>query len=658
MVVQVVRFFSAYLDQSAPVAEKGSVEEVALSALPPRNPEHSPIKGEESPRIITPVEELNEAKVEAKKLEWQMTLDAIIKAFGPLPDEIEIPKPAKAYLKMRLERILGKADDQLMEELLQTESVEEFLSKHGLQRALSMHAHELLFELHCCFEGKYSFVEQYSAFEEKFLDLVSLIERASHSGTHDPETHAKAIWSNFRELLEHPVYGLMRCDETNSIIRRLHSLAIGAHAHTESVRSYHFLGDAIQKASHFKRSDSFSDVLTTSRLTAAESGFLVNDPPPGFRTSIEKLGKVFSTFLNCIMAKISCARTTNLVAKELNELFFATPKDPKDYRTLGNLPSHVYTERFSDNTGSTVDMRVVMHASPTKGEAIIPEFLAILQALENRQHSNIDNDPYPTTFYVYTNLQSRYEGNERNQTEAIMNLNERFPTVFHAVTLNADGLADLPFDDELPDSMLKVLLSEQSFTLTKTTGDSNYYFPANEKEKWKEVLTNIVKSAYNVIKNDRQIEGTFKTQATWELVHSDIIRYRELEAATNAIIPGKKREILIGRSCIVCVDRGPKEHSKQLMLLGANVKACAAIHLARGPEAKGRLPVDKRVRETGRFLKSLHGRRMLTEHFRQIGAIFLEKKRIISSEITSPGIDLRTPSKIEFMPQRARRKVF
>ncbi len=651
MVVHVVRWFTAFLVETAPTGvQKSTVEQVAAAALPVKNPEHSPVKGEETPRIIIPVQHLLDTKAQAKKLEWQTTLDAIISSFGTLDFEVDPPKNASIYLAQRLERILGRADKKLVNEFLQTDDVEAFLKKHGLSKAIELHAHELLFERHCCFSEENSFEDQYYEFEAKFLGFKTLVAKAAKHGSCDPETFSKAIWSHFRELLEHPAYKLMRCDESNDIIRRLHDLAIGAHAYTESIRSYQLLGDEIQKASYFQRSESFSDILSTSRLTAAESGFLVNDPPSGFRTSLAKARQVIATFFGCITARIPYSRTASVVATEIDELFFATQKD---YRSHGNLPSHYYTETFSDDSGGEVDMRVIMHASPTKGGKIVPEFLALLQAIENGTRS--------TKSYVYTNLQNRFEGNERWQSEALMKLNERFPTAFYGITLNSDGLDTLPFDENLPEKMLKVLLSEQSFTLHKTSGASNYYFPPHEKEKWHDTLTTIVKNAYKVIQNDKHIDDEYRTQSCWELVNSDIIRYREVEAAANALNKGKKSEILVGRSCIVCVDRGPKEHSKQLVLLGADLKACAAIHLARGPEAKGRLPVDKRVKEAGRFLKSILFRKILTEHFRKIGLNLLKQKNIHSSEIRSPGLPvtyLRSPSRIEFSEPSVRRKIF
>ena len=654
MVVQVAQWFIDIL-QTSPVKEVQS---------PTHEDPPSPVKGEYEPTTLIPIRELLEAKRQAKELEWQKTLETMIQAFSHEKQAPSEEESSEHYLNLRLMRILGSCDDNLVAALtaspLSVQEVSDILSNRGLNRAVSQHAEELHRDLRACCYEPYAFSQAYSAFKSKYLAFASLIEAAENNINYDPETYAKAIWSAFGELVEHPAYLLMRCDDSHWIIRRLHTFALGSQAYCESSAAINALGEAIQIKAQIKRTDSFQDMLLTARTTAANAGFLVNDPPEGsLSTSLVKAKKIALTFINFLRAQIPLSRTLKVVAGDVHEQFFA---EVRHYRIRqDNLPGVYYCETFSSDEQSSVRMRVLLQATPTQGAKVMPEFRAMLQAVENRQLDDRADDPYPARSVVYTNLQNKYEGNEGLQSEELMELNDLYPTVFRGITICSKCLAKAPFDEQLPQKMVKILLSDQSFTLKKTTGESNYYFPPSERKKWSRVLPQIVHKAYKVIENDYLVPTEAKTQSFRKLVNSCIIRYLEVEDATSHFSAGRKLEALIIRSCAVCTDRGPDEHSTQLLLTGGKLDVIARLHIANGPNRKGRLPILEKVQETATFGTKWTRRTGPKLLYGSIGVEMFKRHKITTSLLVSPGLHpkaLREPVDTIITRQIVPKKLF
>ena len=79
-------------------------------------------------------------------------------------------------------------------------------------------------------------------------------------------------------------------------------------------------------------------------------------------------------------------------------------------------------------------MRTASAASPACGSNIVPEFLALLQALENQHFDPLNAHPYQYTKVAYSNLQSKKGETEGLQTYALMKLNTQYPFSFSGIT--------------------------------------------------------------------------------------------------------------------------------------------------------------------------------------------------------------------------------
>ncbi len=613
--------------------------------------DHSPIRGKSNlQRSIVRIPELDQAKDLAKKLEWKLSLQAMINGFDLAVESIsqftlKTSLPSRSpndFLQLRILRMLKsiqslkndrtvkpKASDLIQETkklaaLLQNdvrrltvESIASHIAPYFLACNLAdntflldQYASELFIELSSCFYHVDSFENAYANLRKDVLTLVDLLDGSkSHLDT-DPKSRAKAILMILRFALHQPAYSLMCCDETDPMISFLHSIVVSSFAHSETLPAYIQLGRPIrQKAeSIIKRIDSLGDILISSRNVAANAGFPEDDPlvndryvskaavrilPEHMAITISKITDIISVGANFICARISPFLTLHAIVNHIQAYFLDTSKDYIGF--YDNLDCALYEENFTGLHNAAVSLRVIIGSSPAQGSKVHPEFSALLQAMENGGALGYKK-------LIYTNLQKRFEGSEGLQTDALMHLNERYPFSFEAITLGTDPLPKCDtFDASIKNKMLTTLLSEQSFTLKDLSVKSNYYFPAKSKATLKHVFSFIVNKAFDLVNKQDEIEPSRKVGIFCDFVHLGIIRHREAVLVATYMRNGGHEKLLSSRNCAACTDRGMMVNSEFMHLLDNKPEATAEIDIGRSILAKKRLILENRAKQIGIF---------------------------------------------------------
>lgn len=654
--------------------------------------EHSPIRRKSTERTIERIAELDKAHDDAKQLEWKLSLQTMLDAFQNLnishtegTTSSAHDRPPIEFLKLRIARLLDQlnslnktapSSDSRATSLLKAQTLAQLFTndarrlnkKHvidalrpyfaeaGLaenRQLLLNHATELYQELFSCFHSGRSFAIEYKNLQGDIAELSELLQNSPQYIDKDPASRANAILMVLRQALSRPAYALMRCDEDHPSIRLLHTLVLASFSHSETLSAYLHLGKAIYDTakSKIKRIDSLGDILTTARDVAADAGFPENDPlvnnwaisqaaervlPEKMASSISKVMDVVGVGFYHLAAGVSMRQTAKAVLNYTKALFF---DNEKDYRAhYGNLPSALYVEEFTGKDDASVTLRVIIGPSPAQGSTVHREFHALLQALENRHFNPAENDPYPYKFLTYTNLQNRFGGAEGRQTNALMDLNERYPISFEAITLSADPLPNCPvFDETIKIKMLAILESDQTYTLEDLSVKSNYYFSANDRDRWTSILKTIVAKAYNFVAKNDEITKDKKVGVFCDLVHLSIIRYRETLVVAKFMEPGQNTQILASRICAVCVDRGMMVNSELMYLLGHKAQLTAQIDLGRGILAKKRLPLEKRVSQIGVLAHNRTMNYRILQFLDEIQELATQDSHIRSSGISYPG---------------------
>lgn len=654
--------------------------------------EHSPIRRKATQRTIERIPELDKAHTDAKHLEWKLSLQTMLDAFTNLrishPDSqpsTSLDRQPIDFLKLRIARLLDHLNSlnktietpgpnlislqkaEVIAQLLTRdvrvlnknhviEALKPYFAEAGLEEStdlLKKHAAELYQELFSCFHSGRSFATEYKNLQGDIAELSELLQTSAQYLDIDPASRTNAILMVLRQALSRPAYALMRCDETNPTIHLLHTLVLASFSHSETLSAYLLLGKAIcdTAKSKIKRIDSLGDILTSAREVAANAGFPEDDPlvnnwiisqtaervlPEKMATSISKVMDLVGVGFYYLAAGVSVRRTAKAVLNYTKALFIDTEKDYRGH--YGNLPSALYVEKFTGKDNASVSLRVIIGPSPAQGSTIHREFHALLQALENRHFTPIENDRFPFKFLTYTNLQNRFGGAEGRQTNAIMDLNERYPISFKALTLSADPLPNCPvFDETIKTKMLAVLESDQTFTLEDLSIKSNYYFSATDREQWTPIFQAIVKKAYDFVARYAEIAKDKKVGVFCDLVHLSIIRYQESLAVAKFMQAGEDTQILASRICAVCVDRGMMVNSELMYLLGHMAQLTAQIDLGRGILAKKRLPLEKRISQIGILAHNRTMNERIVQFLEEIQELAAPDEPIRSSGISYPG---------------------
>jgi hypothetical protein len=247
-------------------------------------------------------------------------------------------------------------------------------------------------------------------------------------------------------------------------------------------------------------------------------------------------------------------------------------------------------------------MRVCISGAPANGSEIVPEFKALLQALENRSVQLDQRDiPYPYVFLTYTNLQSRFDGprDESLQTDAIMRLTDRYPLSFKGITIDLDPIKDATaLNEELKNKLKFILLSDQTFSLDRVEGiKTNYFLTPTDKEAWKKFISHIINKSYSHVKSRRDIALTNKARAFIHHVNLGIVRFFETSKARQLLVPGQTRKMMTKRLCRRGSDRAMFFNGAFAYIIGQRVEFVALTILARSLLTSGRLILEKQARQ-------------------------------------------------------------
>lgn len=683
------------------------VANATLNTTP--NHESSPVRGSKSNREITRDITLEQIHIAAKKSYSSLAIEAFIdglKVFRASEHTFSSTtlKPASHYLKLRIHRILQSLDavgdkpesvDLLAMQIADTEalakelltsfakcptkdcisaSLQPYFLKAGLDEneyLHQLHATELFKDLQLCQLDSNSFESQYSTLESAIVELVDFILNSPAYYERDPCTRNEVLLRLFRSALNNPAYTLMRCDEENYAVRLLHTLAVSCWANSNNLPAYLMLGKPICDQAKISRVNSLGNLVLSARETAANAGFAEDDidflnKASKVLSALAKVKDIAKIGLRCLFkAGVSFRRTMDTVAEHARAYFV---DEAKDYRGIyGNIPSALYDETFLTDKKNAVTLRCVISSSPAKGSSVNLEFLALLQALENRGES---------LFYV--NLQKRFVGSEGLQSTAIMRLNERFPFSFETINLSADPLSNCDtFDDSIKNKMLEFLQSDQTYTLEHLSKKTNYYFQAKDKDAWLPVFEKIISGAYHVVEKHGDTIQAYKPQPLQvspednppkkkdnrigvfcDLVNLGIIRYRETQKLSQMAKAGDKTTLLTSRNCAVCVDRGMMVNSQLLHLLGGKIKLTAQIEIGRGILAKKRLPLEDRVVQIATLAHNSSTSLTMRQYLSDIEKLATAGNPITTQGLSYPGCTPEMIPEDPVTPRQTRKKLF
>jgi hypothetical protein len=407
-----------------------------------------------------------------------------------------------------------------------------------------------------------------------------------HGRMQDPSGDAyrkstNKILKELRTALRSPLYTLSRTQENNLFTHYLHNLSCAGYHDNVVNENFESFGKKILAKTAI---DSNLSVIEKIERTWEKLGKVVPSSTAGSLNnfSIEEKTKLAGEYIDYAISGV----VQEDILKRLDERKFPD-----------NIPSSVAQENCTLHLGEqeySVGIRLAYTCNPTIGFEIAPEFSAILQAMENRYFTQIENDPYPYRFWSYVNLQYLANRFEHPHAIALMRLNDAFPLSFRgiSVTQNSPFYVTDPdsFDDKYKDQFLQQLLDKDNFTLEdrlETRQGGAYYFPKSQQKRWESALPTIVNNVYEKIKANREPNHTVSdlSKAFKELVNLSIIRYHQ-QLSLETLFPLAKMNslkntvnMIHSMVCKSCIDRGGKNTFNYLYALSdADILALGAVH--------------------------------------------------------------------------------
>lgn len=256
-----------------------------------------------------------------------------------------------------------------------------------------------------------------------------------------------------------------------------------------------------------------------------------------------------------------------------------------------NIPGALYEEEYQLSCNQKVNAcrsRIVYTCNPTLGSNVAPEYVAVLQAMENRYFSfnRIDEDDYPYLFWNYTNLQNFKNPLENTHATILMRLNEQFPVSFRGITVTQNSpfyVAPVEaFNEDYLAAFQKELLHDDNFTLKNRQERHGglYYFPAKDRKHWEEVIPQILSLAYATVDQNRSNHTEQELGAAFkELVHLGIMRHNQqfsletLQRLTDRV----KIQSIESRVCKSCIDRGGKITNEHFIAVSSSKEDDLAV---------------------------------------------------------------------------------
>ncbi len=447
------------------------------------------------------------------------------------------------------------------------------------------------------------------------------------------------ILYKIRDALNNDQYSLSKTDAEVFTVQFLHTLCLATFCDTKVVPAFTVLGNKLHSMQPLPPDLPMQLLLRKAYTQAVEHGAATDDPPD--KDSLwNRCRESFGFAIECIQSNLSAHTAFENLRRHLS-CYFSTAKDHHGF--YNNNPGVLYGETITVGE-QPLTATAVVAASPAYGNTVAPEFLAVCQALENRHFHQIAGDPFAYCRVVYTNLH-----NESLQTKTLMRLNEFYPHSFNAITVSQDSFAatlkGTQLDEKVKEDFYNALIADSNFELLPKTG---FYFPPNQKERWKKALRFIVDASFKLaLAKIRQNTSTSQTSsqnpnqeqivAFCELVKLGIIRYHELYSTTQPLPATGDCKALWMRLCATCVDRGGKINTTFLWALGAPGSSgqpswnqfVTSVWLGRALTAKGRLQLPSRLEEMG-VLTNMFSEDDIKAYFDEIASIVRPDKTIRS----------------------------
>jgi hypothetical protein len=480
------------------------------------------------------------------------------------------------------------------------------------------------------FEFQHS-VQSPARFEQDSDRFWGYIQTCAHLLIDDsiPDTDAKPIVLStlykIRDALKCSTYKLYKTNETHSGVHLLHMICQALYAEAEVLPAYTLLGQAICEKAFVNESSSLQFSLNTIWQTAFIHGISNNDPKnkDSFWTRITKSCQVL---LEGLSIKL------DLAIQNSWKSFAGYAAPYKDHHAFFDNNPGVITEEVLSSPKREHRVRTITSASPAFGKQVVPEFLALLQALENHHFYDVSHNSYPYTKIAYTNLQSKKGEIEGVQTQAIMALNAKYPFSFSGITVSQEGIKDeRELTEDLVGRIYRKIIADDSFSLRNTPG---YYFSPQERKLWSEAIKMIASKCYSCF--SARI-GSQVVAAYEELLNLGIIRYHEMRTLKNT---GPTRsKMLTMRICQAGVDRAGKVNGAMLWgLMETNsTPLITSVIFGRAVLAKGRLPIQDKLKQFENLITFVP--RVRVKEFLEYVDELATDKKIRSRSISAVGVN-------------------
>ena len=465
-----------------------------------------------------------------------------------------------------------------------------------------------------------------------FVTAILALDRAIHHASKDPGAQNVEITKKLRAALNCRAYQAMKADPECQAVKYLHRLAYAMHTSGGSATSQVTLADNL--LSYGAKPEK---ALEAPEAPAPEGQVSQASPNPFGQNVVrqfEQANKVGRKNLDLAdggpIASVAYAlkhpgQIRGVVAGlgGWKRKLMGQKYDP---HLLSNNSSLQGTTRITvgqgeSSTSTTSEVENIYGPSPTVGNDIAPEFLALCQGAENNLSWALkqeDKTPDPTlpTKIVFINLQKwdRSAG-EGTRSAAAMRLNETFPNVCKMITLSMDSelyrmkdakkdmpSINWPGAEKFGVDLLNKLLDGVDSQRTREPG---CYFPPSFD---KELLTKAIDQATKKFGQYTACKGpeAYKLLGAYqEYVYQLIQRQMEIDAVKELHALGlKEGKVIVKASCKEHADRGGM-HGMALAYLRSgggggednaeNIKQIVGAGLYRALVAKKRMVQEERI---------------------------------------------------------------
>lgn len=435
----------------------------------------------------------------------------------------------------------------------------------------------------------------------RFIKALGKYPEASEISQKDARNANEKILKTFREVLGSRAYHRLKYNIDDPAIKFLHKFAASIWTEVKVLDAYQRFGEkALDRARQQKALESAEKQEVGSTVMTSHDHANVVEAIDASIDAVQKDLYNVRRLPDLIMYTVTHpGQTLSSMMSEggnLKTVASLLGQGEYDPALMSNNPSLQGTTEFQVN-GQDVRVNNVYGGSPTIGDEISPEFLAILVAAENNQLAKPEDRIAEIPDHViYTNFQNLDGGEgENSRSKAIMELNRLFPLSFIGITLSKDNhLYKMPEYKKDPASvkwtgpvdmgseMLELLTRKSSFSLedrgNKNEG-SGFYFPGRI-EHWNPIFDAVIKQAvwiFSTLHGEQSAEEANKLRvgeeayklrgAFQEYVYASLQHLLEVQMAQELIERGVKNpHIHSQRACKENIDRGGAANAAYLHL--------------------------------------------------------------------------------------------